>query len=100
MERREAVTIIIEGRGEVTLHYRYKTGPAHSAHEIQINANDLATLVELTGSPNLSQMGFKLAVNLSFNNAPQQAALIELPEEVMLASSNRLREMAAESGDQ
>ncbi len=94
MERSEAVTIVIEARGEVTLHYKFKTGPDNSAHEKQINANNVVSLVELTGSSNLSQMGFKLAVNLTFNNAPQQAALIELPEEVMLASPNMLREMA------
>ena len=100
MERREELKILVEGRGEVVIHYRYNEGLSGGNYEVNINAYDLARLLELTESPNLSQLGFKFAVRLSFNNAPERFGIIDLPEEVMTASPNRLREMAAENGDQ
>ena len=100
MERREELKIVVEGRGEVILHYRYNVGQNGGNYEVNINAYDLARLLEITESPNLSQLGFKFAVRLSFSDAPERFAVIDLPEEVMTASPNRLREMAAENGDQ
>ncbi len=44
-EQREEVIIVVVGKGEVILHYRYNFGPVQVAYEINSNEYDLAHLL-------------------------------------------------------
>lgn len=100
MEKIDKVKIVIEGKGEVILHYSYTCGLAQSIHEIKVNANDLTRLVELTESPCLKEMGFRLNVKVTFTNGMQRTANIDLPEHIMTAFPSKLRELGEEEGEQ
>ena len=92
MEKTETILIEIKGKGTHPLHVKYTTGLVNDL-KIEINAQDLARLIELIEAPNLKESGIKISAIVTLENGTQEPNEVTLPEYIMLASPAKLREM-------
>ena len=90
-------------RENMIFRYSYTSGQPLNEGSINVNAFDLAELVERSGAQNFEYLGIKLQVNLTLQNGEEEIEKIGevvLPELIMKASPAQLREMGNQSGDQ
>ena len=89
------VTLQILNRDSHIIRYRYQFTPNNIV--IHVNGHDLALLLELKNKRNLQELHFQFEIDIVKTNGSTEEITIILPQEVMLATPETLRQMEVAS---
>ena len=80
---------------QIIIRYRYKIND--TSLEIHVNGRDLALLLEVTNRRNLQELQFEFEIEIIKPDGSSEKIVVILPQEVILATPEQLRQMEATS---
>ena len=99
MEQTSTTDVAVNGKGVFTIRYRYRQNQDTPNIFADINAYDLARLIEALEMPNYRATGLKFQALLTMESGLQVTEYINFSEEIMEASPTQLREIGDRQQD-